>query len=112
MLRILLVDKNSSSRNALRKLIVMAGADCIDGTEQTISQAALSGFDAAVVVNSTSPAACNIPVLQCFTSNPGTDAIARVIRQGAAEVLVMPFSAQHLMFKLQQLGLQNSRLAA
>jgi DNA-binding NtrC family response regulator len=112
MLRILLIDKNSSSRNALRKLIVAAGADCIDGTEKTIAQAAHSGFDAAVVVNSTSAAACGIPVLQCFTSNPGTTAIAKVIGQGAAEVLVMPFSAQHLKFKLQQLGFKDTRLAA
>jgi CheY-like chemotaxis protein len=112
MLRILLIDKNSTSRNELRKLITSAGADCIDGTGQTITHAARAGFDAAVIVNSTDAATGDIPVLQCFTSNPGTDAIAKVIGQGAAEVLVMPFSAQHLMFKLQQLGLQDTRLAA
>jgi CheY-like chemotaxis protein len=114
MVRILLIDKNSAARSALHGVLTSLNAEFVDGTELSISIAGKSGCDAVLVVNPTccDVTASDVPVLYCYTSNPGADKIAQVIEQGAAEVLLMPFSSQLLAFKLQQLGVPSAQMAA
>jgi DNA-binding NtrC family response regulator len=112
MLRILLVDTDRTNRNSLRELLQAAGAECVDGTEATITHVSKDSFDAVMVVNPTETRSANVPVFHCYTFNPGASVIAQAIARGASEALVMPFSAQHLMFKFQQLGLNCAKLAA
>ena len=45
------------------------------------------------------------PVVIIFSSNPDTDAIGRMIMDGASECIVKPFNQELVSLKLRQVGL-------
>mgnify|MGYP003435752486 CR=1 FL=1 len=119
MTQCLLINEDQSERKALSGYFGDLGFDLSEAAnaDAGLSQCRASAPDVVVVteqIGTRSPDYVRRlqrigngkpPVVIIYSSNPDTEAIGRMIMDGAAEVIVKPFSKDLLSFKLKQVGL-------
>ena len=119
MTQCLLIDEDQSERKALSGYFGDLGFDLSEAAnaDQGLSQCRAGAPDVVVVTDRIGAGSPDYvrrlqragkgkpPVVIIYSSNPDTEAIGRMIMDGAAEVIVKPFSKDLLSFKLKQVGL-------
>jgi DNA-binding response OmpR family regulator len=119
MTQCLVVDEDQAERKALSDVFRRFGFDLSEApsADAGLSQCRANAPDVVVVTDRIGANSRDFvrrvrrsskgkpPVVIIYSSNPDTDAIGRMIMDGAAECIVKPFNQELISLKLRQVGL-------